>query len=369
MGSKLNLNISAAEPREWLDCQSDSKPLIISGPCSAESENQVVATARAIAATGKVQLFRAGIWKPRTRPGGFQGVGTKGLAWLAKVKKETGLSVTTEVANAHHVEACLNAGIDVVWIGARTTVNPFSVQEIADALKGIDIPVMVKNPINPDIKLWLGALERINNAGITRILAIHRGFSSYAPTPFRNSPNWELPIELMILCPKLPIICDPSHIAGQRRLLELVSQKALDLNMSGLMIECHLEPDKALSDASQQVTPAELTSLLESLILRRATSENHEFTNQLDRLRSKIDDLDDRMVKLFAMRMDIVREIGAYKRENRVTIFQLKRWDEILRRWLAMGVDMGLSVAFLRDLLQLIHRESIDIQTKVMNQK
>jgi len=285
---KLNLNISPIE--KWLpNC---GKPVLISGPCSAETEEQLLITAKELAETGKVHLFRAGIWKPRTRPNSFEGVGEKGLGWLQTVKEETGLLVTTEVANAKHAELCLNYGIDVLWVGARTSVNPFSVQEIADALSGTDVPVMIKNPISPDLHLWIGALERINKAGITKIAAVHRGFSSIGRTPFRNAPMWDIPIELKTICPSLPIFCDPSHIAGSRDLIMMISQKAIDLDMTGLMIESHFYPQTALSDSNQQLTPLQLCAILEELIIRESKITNKRMEDELGQLRNVIDDID-----------------------------------------------------------------------------
>lgn len=344
-----------------------SKPVIISGPCSAETEDQMVATAKQIAATGKVHALRAGIWKPRTRPGQYEGAGQEGLGWLMTAKKETGLPVTTEVANAAHVEACLKAGVDILWVGARTTVNPFSVQEVADALKGVDIPVMVKNPVNPDLELWIGALERLNKAGITKLAAIHRGFSSSEKGPFRNSPMWDMPIELKTRIPDLDIICDPSHIAGNRDLIALICQKALDLDMVGLMIESHINPDAAWSDAKQQVTPAALSKIVDSLVVRTSSSDNKVFKDTLSILRDQIDVLDDEIMQKLASRMKISEKIGQYKKENNVTILQVTRWEEIIQTRIALGKAMGLDANFTNDLLKLIHQESIQVQTRVMN--
>jgi len=344
-----------------------SKPVIISGPCSAETEEQTIATAKQIAATGKVHALRAGIWKPRTRPGQYEGAGEEGLKWLIQAKKETGLPVTTEVANAAHVEAALKAGVDILWVGARTTVNPFSVQEIADSLKGVDVPVMVKNPVNPDLELWIGALERLNKAGITKLAAIHRGFSSFDKGPFRNAPMWDLGIQLKTLLPELDIICDPSHIAGNRDLIALISQKALDLDMVGLMIESHINPDAAWSDAKQQITPAVLGKLIDNLVVRTVSSDNKTFKDTLSVLREQIDHLDDEIMQKLSQRMKISEKIGQYKKENNVTILQVNRWEEIVQTRIALGKAMGLSPEFTRDLLKLIHEESIQIQTKVMN--
>lgn len=344
-----------------------NRPIIISGPCSAETEEQTVATAKQVAATGKVHALRAGIWKPRTRPGQYEGAGNEGLKWLISAKKETGLPVTTEVANAAHVEACLKAGVDFLWVGARTTVNPFSVQEVADALKGVDIPVLVKNPINPDVELWLGALERLNKAGITKLAAIHRGFSSFEKGPFRNAPMWDLAIELKTRVPDLDMICDPSHIAGTRDLISLISQKALDLDMAGLMIESHINPDAAWSDAKQQVTPAVLSKIISDLVVRTQTVENKNFKDTLSILREQIDHLDDEIMQKLSQRMKISEKIGQYKKENNVTILQVNRWEEIIQTRIALCKAMGLSEEFTAELLKLIHNESIQIQTKVMN--
>ena len=327
----------------------------------------MVATAKQIAATGKVHALRAGIWKPRTRPGQYEGAGEEGLKWLIQAKKETGLPVTTEVANAAHVEACLKAGVDILWIGARTTVNPFSVQEIADSLKGVDIPVMIKNPINPDLELWIGAFERLNKAGITKMAAIHRGFSSFEKGPFRNAPMWDLAIELKTRIPELDMLCDPSHIAGNRELISFVSQKALDLDMAGLMIESHINPDAAWSDAKQQVTPLVLGKIISELVVRTASTDNKIFKDTLSLLREQIDHLDDDIMSKMASRMKISEKIGQYKKENNVTILQVNRWEEIVQTRVAMGKAMGMDEGFTRDLLRLVHHESIQVQTKVMN--
>lgn len=343
------------------------RPLVISGPCSAETESQMLTTAKQLKATGKVHALRAGIWKPRTRPGQFEGAGEPGLQWLVKAKEETGLPITTEVATAAHVELCLKAGVDILWVGARTTVNPFSVQEIADALRGVDVPVMVKNPVNPDLELWIGAIERLNRAGIRRMAAIHRGFSSFDKGPFRNAPMWDLAIELKTRVPGLEVICDPSHISGNRELISMVSQKALDLDMSGVMIESHLNPDAAWSDAKQQVTPAALAKIVEGLVVRTSSSNNKTFKDTLGLLREQIDQLDDEIMQKLANRMKISEKIGQYKKENNVTILQVGRWEEIVQTRVSLGKAMGLDEGFTRDLLRLVHHESIQVQTKVMN--
>jgi len=361
----LELNISPVN--EWL--QGSKKPIIISGPCSAESEEQMMSTAKALATIGTVDILRAGIWKPRSRPDSFEGVGAIGLKWLRDAGKEMGVPVTTEVANARHVEDCLDMGIDILWIGARTTVNPFYVQEIADALKGVDVPVLVKNPINPDINLWIGALERINKAGITRLAAIHRGFSSFEKNGYRNAPKWGIPIELKTLCPELNILCDPSHIAGDRELIFEISQKALDLDMAGLMIESHISPDDALSDASQQVTPERLEKILTELTVRNAEGSSEEFSNQLEILRSAIDEIDADLLQKFMERIQIIEKIGEYKLGNNVTILQLERWKEILSTRSAHGENIGLHEEFVNELLKLMHKESIRKQTAIMNKQ
>ena len=342
---------------------------LIAGPCSAETEEQVLETARQLKAQGLTVLYRAGIWKPRTLPGGFEGHGTKALDWLQRVKRELNMPVTAEVANAQHVREALNHGIDVLWIGARTTVNPFSVQEIADALKGTDIPVMVKNPINPDLKLWEGALKRLSNAGITKLAAIHRGFSSFKESSFRNIPEWEIAIELKRRYPDLPLLCDPSHICGNREFIAMVSQQAIDLNMDGLMIEAHPDPDRALTDAAQQITPQRLSEIIHRLVLRSATAENAVFQSQLEKLRDQIDIIDRRLMGELAERMQLVEQIGNYKRDNKVTVLQVDRWDEIIRERSRLGTDMRLDEQFVRRLLELIHSESIRIQTGILNQK
>lgn len=346
----------------------NTKPFVISGPCSAETEEQVHETVAALAKTEKVNLIRAGIWKPRTRPNSFEGVGKVGLRWLKEAGRANRLPVTTEVANAHHVEAALKAEIDVLWIGARTTVNPFSVQEIADALKGVSIPVMVKNPINPDLNLWIGALERIQNAGIHQIAAIHRGFSNYGNTGYRNPPMWEIPINLKAIFPNLSLICDPSHICGRRDTLAHVAQKAMDLNYSGLLIESHRSPDDAWSDAQQQITPELLEKLLSNLVIRQTKSKNQELLNELDKLRIKIDDIDDQIYDLVDARMELSDKIGQYKKEHHLTILQIKRWKEIQERMARKGADLGLSEDTTQRLIQIIHKESIRRQTKIMNE-
>jgi len=343
------------------------RPFLISGPCSAETEEQVMETARQLASLNQVSVFRAGIWKPRTRPNSFEGVGIEGLKWLRQVKQETGMLVGTEVANEKHVYEALKYGIDMLWIGARTSVNPFTVQEISDALNGVDVIVLVKNPINPDIELWMGAIERIARAGITRIGAIHRGFSSYEKTLYRNQPNWQLPIELRRRIPDLPIICDPSHIAGARQFLHEISQKAMDLNFDGLMIESHIDPAKALSDAAQQLTPNDLKELLSRLILRNASTDDPKLLDVLGELRQQIDIYDDHLLDLMEKRMKVAETIGRYKKENNITILQSSRWDEIIKKVIAKGQAKGLSAEIIDTIFKAIHQESINHQMKVMN--
>jgi chorismate mutase len=344
------------------------QPLVIAGPCSAESKEQVLKTAHELAKIPLVKIFRAGIWKPRTRPDGFEGMGKPALAWLKQVKEECGLLTTVEVATARHIEACLEYGIDVIWIGARTVGNPFSMQELAEALKGVDIPVLIKNPLNPDLKLWLGAIERINNVGINKIAAVHRGFYTYNSKPYRNAPLWELPIELKRILPELPIINDPSHIAGNRTLLQAVAQKALDLEMQGLMIEVHPSPDLALTDAKQQITPETFRNIISSLIFRKKTG-NPEFENKLTALRSLIDDADDELIQVLSKRMSLVAQIGEYKKDNNITILQIKRWNEIICMRIKKARELGLSKDFVQKLLEILHDESIQIQTDILNNK
>jgi len=362
----MSTDLQITSLADWL--LTDGKPLVIAGPCSAESEFQMMETARKIAEIGKVQVFRAGLWKPRTRPGEFSGIGEKGLPWLARIKQETGLKTAVEVADASHVELALENGVDILWLGARTVVNPFSVQAIADALRGVDIPVMVKNPISPDFKLWLGAIERIHAMGIHKIIAIHRGFHYFEKSIYRNAPMWEIPIELKRLVPGLPIIVDPSHICGRRDLLESIAQKALDLEMDGLMIETHFDPDKALTDAAQQITPSSLKEMLERLVIREKRG-NIDFENKLEELRTEIDKLDGELLQILAKRMEIIDEIGEYKNQNDITILQMKRWAGIIEDRLAIGTHLGLEEAFLKNLLSLMHEESIRRQTVIFSGK
>jgi chorismate mutase len=343
------------------------RPFLISGPCSAESEEQVMATAAELAKIPEVSVFRAGIWKPRTRPNSFEGVGSEGLKWLRTVKQETGLMVGTEVANEKHVYEALKYGVDLLWIGARTSVNPFTVQEISDALKGVDVMVLVKNPINPDLELWIGAIERIARAGITKIGAIHRGFSTYEKTVYRNQPNWQLPIELRRRMPDLPIICDPSHISGTREYLFELSQKAMDLNFDGLMLESHTDPDHALSDAAQQITPGELKELLSRLILRSPVASDPKLLDILGELRQQIDVFDDALLDILEKRMKVAETIGQYKKDNNITILQPTRWDEIIRKVVVHGQVKGLSGEMIDTIFKAIHQESINHQMRIMN--
>jgi chorismate mutase len=350
-----------------LDGELFSKPIVIAGPCSAETEEQVLNTAIPLAKMG-IKIFRAGIWKPRTRPNAFEGVGAPGLKWLQTVKKETGMMVATEVANVKHVYEALKYGIDIIWIGARTSANPFAVQDIADSLHGVNIPVMIKNPVNPDVDLWIGAIERINNAGIKQIAAIHRGFSSYDKTLYRNVPQWQVPIELRRRIPEMPIITDPSHICGNREFLYDISQKAMDLNFDGLIIETHCNPDKALSDANQQVTPDGLKKILDRLVLRDP-DVNEELMLTMAELRDQIDKLDDRIINLLEERMSVSEKIGSHKKDNNITILQTKRWDDMLKTRLNLGNRKGLSDEFIIKLFRSIHQESINHQTNVMNEE
>jgi len=359
MGTRLNI-LSLAD---WFD--TGNKPLIISGPCSAESEQQLMETGRALATIPEVKLFRAGIWKPRTRPDIFEGVGAVGLEWLKNLKAETGLKTCVEVANPQHVEACLKNNVDVLWIGARTTVNPFSVQELADSLKGVDIPVMVKNPLHPDLKLWIGAFERLNQVGINKLLAIHRGFYTYEKTPYRNLPMWEIPIELKRLVPNLAVITDPSHICGNRELLQSISQKAMDLAMDGLMLESHINPNAALTDASQQLEPKNLKKLLDQLVLRQEYG-TQDFENLLEKLRFEIDHIDKELLTILARRVEKIKEIGHYKKENNITVLQMDRLRQMMISRLKMGKKLGLDNKFVLKMLQLVHKDSIQIQTQIM---
>ena len=349
--------------KDWILSVNNKRPLIIAGPCSAETEEQVISTASALCAQG-VPIFRAGIWKPRTKPGGFEGHGEKALPWLSRVKRETAMITTTEIATPRHVEAALNAGIDILWIGARTSANPFAVQEIADSLRGIDIPVLVKNPVNPDIELWVGAVARINQAGIQRIGAIHRGFSSAEQKLYRNMPLWHIPIELHRRYPDLPILCDPSHMGGKRELVAGLCQQALDMGFDGLMVECHYKPDDAWSDAMQQITPAQLKEIQSRLVVRTEV----EMTEFLAGLRKQIDDMDDQIMDLLAKRMRVSRDIAMYKKEKNMRVVQTARYSEILDKRATQGVECGMNEDFVRRIFESIHEESVRQQTKLMNE-
>ena len=351
--------------RNWLDDFDLDHPLVIAGPCSAETESQVLGIAHELK-NSDVSIFRAGIWKPRTRPGNFEGVGSIGLKWLQKVKKETGLLVTTEVANANHVKIALDHDIDVLWIGARSTVSPFIVQEIADALKNTDKIVLLKNPVNPDLSLWYGGIERLYTANIKKLGVIHRGFSTYSKTKFRNNPEWQIPIELQNKFPDLPLICDPSHICGRRDIIKQTSQKALDLNFDGLMIETHNDPDNAWSDAAQQITPKTLINLMKDLVIRKESLEERSFINELENLRIKIDDADSQILDIIGNRMKVSEEIGKIKKNQNVAILQSARWNDILEKMISDGKEKGLSEDFILKIFKAIHQESINHQEKIL---
>ena len=352
--------------KNWLTDFQLEHPLVIAGPCSAETEEQVLKIAHELK-NSDVSIFRAGIWKPRTRPGGFEGVGAIGLNWLQKAKAETGLLMAVEVANAAHVKLALEHDIDVLWIGARTTVNPFAVQEIADALEGTDKIVLLKNPVNPDLSLWIGGLERLYNANIKKLGVIHRGFSTYEKTKYRNNPEWQIAIDLQNRFPDLPLICDPSHITGKRDMIQEVSQQALDLNYDGLIIETHIDPDNAWSDAAQQVTPAVLKQIFHDLRVRKETDEADDYTMRMNKLRTQIDEFDSKILEILGGRMKIADQIGSLKKEKNVAILQNKRWQEILDKMIAEGSQKGLSEDFIVQLFKAIHQESIDHQEKIIN--
>lgn len=345
----------------------NKRPLIISGPCSAETEEQVIETAQRLAKTGMVNVLRAGIWKPRTKPGMFEGIGAKGLPWLQQAKKLTGLPTTVEVATGKQVEDALTFDVDVLWVGARTTVNPFSVQEVADALRGVKVPVLIKNPINPDLELWQGAVERISRAGINDIGLIHRGFSSYGNTEFRNAPMWHLALEMKRRMPGMLMVNDPSHICGRRDILQSTAQKAIDLDFDGLMIESHIDPDNAWSDAKQQITPERLAEMLEAISWRNENVPSPSFHAALDKLREQINHIDDELMQLISQRMNIAEKIGEYKKNNNVTIFQQSRWNEVLQKALGKASKVGLSEEFTTRYMDAIHMESINRQNKIMN--
>jgi len=350
-------------PYTWLTSQKE--PLLIAGPCGAENYEQVMETARGLVPLKNLCLFRSGIWKPRTRPSSFEGKGEEALKWLQEVKKEFGFNTTVEVANAAHVELALKYQVDVLWIGARTTVNPFSVQEIADALKGVKIPVLVKNPVHADLQLWIGALERINNAGISQLAAIHRGFHYYQKRKYRNEPLWKIPIELRRNFPELPIFCDPSHIAGKREYIQQVAQKAMNIGFNGLMIETHYKPEIALSDADQQLNPQSLCEIMASLNVRKEKTDLPETENELSELRKIIDEIDEELIDAILKREDVIKRIGKFKKNHSITVFQLERWQEILRTRAQWADERGISRNHVEKLCQLLHEESIRIQNSI----
>lgn len=342
----------------------NERPFVIAGPCSAETEEQVITTARQLHEKG-CHMFRAGVWKPRTKPGGFEGNGEKALPWLRRVKEETGMLTAVEVATPEHAQLALKYGVDILWVGARTTANPFAVQELADSLRGVDVPVLVKNPVNPDIELWIGALERINGAGIKRMGAIHRGFSNYDNKIYRNLPMWQIPMELHRRVPNLPLVCDPSHIGGRRELIAPLSQQAMDLGFDGLIIESHCNPDQAWTDAKQQVTPDVLDYILSLLVIR----DEHSTTEGITQLRHQIDELDNQLMDLLAKRMRVCREIGTYKKEHNMTVFQASRYSEILEKRGAQGILCGMDAHFVAHVFELVHEESVRQQLEIVNQK
>lgn len=356
----LQLDIGQFHPQ----CQK-GEPFVIAGPCSAESREQVLDAAAQLSVHPQVTMFRAGIWKPRTRPNAFEGIGEEGLKWLTEVQELYALDVVVEVAKPEHIEACLAHGIRSVWIGARTTANPFSVQELAEAMIGKDLRVLVKNPLHPDLNLWIGAIERIHKAGIRKLAAVHRGFYTYENKPFRNLPMWEIPIELKRLIPDLPVFCDPSHISGDRNLLYGISQKACDLAFDGLMIESHPDPEKALTDAAQQIKPGDLAEMLDQLVVRQEFG-NQDFENRLEELRFDINNIDHELLTILARRMQKTREIGEYKKENNITVLQIERLRSMVLNRLKTGKELGLDKLFVSRLLQLVHKESIQIQTQIM---
>ncbi|MCA0362896.1 MAG: chorismate mutase [Bacteroidetes bacterium] len=362
----MKANIDVLPLNTWVE--TDGKPLIIAGPCSAESEEQVIETAIGIKNNGFAHILRAGVWKPRTRPGSFEGKGEEALPWLQRAKAETGLKTAVEVATPQHVELALKYGVDVLWIGARTTVNPFNVQDLADSLKGVDVPVLIKNPVNPDLALWVGAFERIAGAGINKMGAIHRGFSNAQETKYRNSPMWQIAVELKTLFPQIPLIGDPSHMAGKRAYLAELTQRAMDLNYDGLIIESHRNPDEAWSDASQQLTPNALAEMLSNIEVRKATYES-DFQSELERLRQRLDNLDRELLEVLASRMAVVEQLGEYKRDHNVAVLQLDRWKAVHETRADWAKSLNLYPEVVEELFKLIHMESIRKQTEVMNQQ
>jgi chorismate mutase len=363
MGIQLEIN----PIKHWLP--QINNPLIIAGPCSLETEEQAMDTARQLAKDHRVFVYRGGVWKPRTRPGSFEGIGSIGLKWLQMVREETGMPVGTEIANAQHAEEALKAGLDVLWIGARSTASPFVVQEIADVVRGTDAVVMVKNPVNPDVQLWVGAFERLSNSGIKNLVAIHRGFTPFRQTEYRNYPNWKTVIELRRLMPNLPIICDPSHIGGKREYLYDISQKAFDMGMDGLMIESHRDPSCALSDAEQQLTPKDLALMLDRLVIRNVTTDNKQFENQLELLRNRIDAIDTELLETLSSRVEIVKLIGQYKKDNNVTAFQVGRFSELMEKRVKLGESLNLDANFVLQIFQHIHEDSVRMQTEIMDKE
>lgn len=362
------MKLELQKVEDWGLFENIARPLVIAGPCSAENEEQVFQTAYDLKSRG-INVLRAGLWKPRTRPNCFEGVGEIGLPWLLRVRKELGMKISTEVANIHHVHEVLKAGIDMLWIGARTSANPFAMQEIADALKGTDIPVLVKNPVNPDVELWIGALERLNMAGLKKLGVIHRGFSAYGKHKYRNVPQWQLPIEIRRRYPEILMLCDPSHIAGKRMYVPEIAQQAMDLGFDGLIIESHICPDAALSDAAQQLTPESVGEMLGELVIRHAHTENIQYRESIDELRARIDAIDSELLDLLALRMKVSDEIGQYKKQNNITILQAGRWEKILQKVFAYGDKQGLDSEFLEKIFKAIHQASIDRQTSIMQVK
>ena len=361
----MDRNLDIIPVSKWGFFDESIPPLVIAGPCSAESELQVMMTAKGLHEFG-IHVYRAGIWKPRTHPGSFEGVGTQGLKWLRKVKEEFGMKVCTEVASEKHVFECIKYGIDMVWIGARTTANPFLVQEIADALQDTDIPVLVKNPVNPDIDLWIGALERLNRAGVKKLGVIHRGFSSSEKIPYRNNPLWQFAVELRTRYPQLPVFADPSHMGGARKYLQPLSQRAMDLGFDGLMVEAHCDPSCALSDASQQLVPEDLRKMLESLTVRRKSTDDKEYNDSIGQLRTQIDVIDENLLELLKSRMDISKKIGGFKKAHNIAIVQASRWDSILSSMIEKGREYGLSEEFVTAVFTAIHEASVDAQNKIL---
>ena len=361
------LDIIPLKERNLFNLFNEKRPLLIAGPCSAESEIQIMETARGLKSMG-VSVFRAGIWKPRTHPNTFEGVGTPGLKWMQRVKNELGMKICTEVASEKHIFDCMKFGVDMVWIGARTTANPFLVQEIADALKDTDIPVLVKNPVNPDLDLWIGALERLNQAGVKKLGVIHRGFSTSEKILYRNRPDWQIAIELRTRYPELPFFCDPSHMGGAKEYIQEISQTSLDLGLDGLMIESHCDPTCALSDARQQLTPKELEEMMQHLTVRENDSDSPEYRENIHQLRAKIDVIDDSLLYLLSSRMDISRQIGEYKKENNIAILQTSRWDSILEKVVARGAELGLPEKFLSTVFNAIHDASVQVQNSILTE-